>query len=176
MEIGTVVIETEGFFKGSEFIVVSETEGRHAHFGVRMLKVPMPKSEVKSSKPRQAKQERLSQPAIVPGADITYLKECGVDIRVYCAEEHVSNLRYALNRNGSDLPAGFEPSDTHSRGGEYRPYSFGIICTFPAPELGRLETRFSITAGGQAHIARTSFGLALIKAGFPITTWKGKKS
>jgi hypothetical protein len=125
-------------------------------------------------KVRRSRQERLSQLEDVSEEFVSYLCDKGVSIRVYCAEEHVDLLAKLLESNGAALPESFEPSDTHSRGGVYRPYAPGIICIFPAPESGRFSTEFSLTVDGQGHIARTGFGLSLIRAGFPITVWKGK--
>ena len=46
MEIGTVVIETEGFFKGSEFTLTGEHAGVHDKWGERRLLNPVPKTIV----------------------------------------------------------------------------------------------------------------------------------
>jgi hypothetical protein len=40
IKIGTVVIETEGFFKGTEFTLTGEYTGTHPHFGERKLIAP----------------------------------------------------------------------------------------------------------------------------------------
>lgn len=125
---------------------------------------------------KQTREERLRRAEVVSDDFLEYLRAVGVSIRVYCAEEHIGLLADMLEHNGANLSSGFEPSDTHSRGGEYRPYAPGIICIFPAPETGRFPTPFSLTSAGEGHIARTAFGLKLISSGFPITTWKGQKS
>jgi hypothetical protein len=39
-EIGTVVVENEGFYRGTEFTVTSEYTGTHPHFGERKLIAP----------------------------------------------------------------------------------------------------------------------------------------
>lgn len=118
--------------------------------------------------------EREKEPLLTK-AFIRHLQLTGVDIRIFCAEEHVEWLESALGSVGKTLPTDFEISATHSRGGVTRPQSFGIECTFEVPGFD-VPTKFRARADRTASIARTEFGLHLLRAEFPLTSWKGKKS
>lgn len=47
IETGTVVVETSGYFKNCEFVMLENGKGLHDKFGVRALIAPVRKSRTK---------------------------------------------------------------------------------------------------------------------------------
>jgi len=122
----------------------------------------------------RTRKDRKKEPT-VSEQFMAHLRIVGVDIRPFCAEEHIPWLENCLRSAGRELPYGFEHSDTHSRGGVTRPLSYGIECTFEVPPFD-VPHKFRARKNRTTYIARTAFALQLLRAGFVPTTWKGKKS
>jgi hypothetical protein len=124
--------------------------------------------------------KRVSPPRRILAAEIsdilvTYLQKTGVDIRVMAAPEHKEELERMLRKVNSCLPESFECVAVGENGGLTRPWAPGFVCTFKKPPEGMTLLRFHDEGSGIVSTASTPFALGLIKRGFPITAWKGKK-
>jgi hypothetical protein len=102
-------------------------------------------------------------PRPIPDELIKHLQQTGLDIRVMAAPEHLAQLDAQLSSVGVALPPGFQCVAVHENGGLTRPWAPGYISTYISPDTGE-----------KVSSASTAFGFGLLKAGFPITSWKGK--
>ena len=128
LEIGTVVIETEGTLKGCEFVMVNETEGMHKHFGLRMLKSPVPKAVVlKRREPSLTVTEYNAQTALLVLSELNQEQGKGIapcDLHLYMNERgHTTQAGKQFLQN-SVAPL-FTPSGMLRKEGKVRCVSAG---------------------------------------------------
>jgi hypothetical protein len=136
----------------------------------------VPVAAVVSAKTHVRSLPRRIYAAEITDALLAHLSTCGVDIRIMAAPEHEDELVYMLAQVGTTIPEGFECVSVGENGGVTRPWAPGFVCIFQKPPEGACLLHFRDEGGGMVSTASTPFALGLIKRGYPITAWKGKRN
>lgn len=98
MEIGDVVVETEGFFKGSEFTLIAENRGSHPKWGERNLIAPVePKKPVLSPDASQFLLLSKERPDLLESLQRAFQQDADNAIRWSCGTGHDAHLKEADN-------------------------------------------------------------------------------
>jgi len=143
--------------------------------GEPLVPRPSPPSQPKNhTRKRAFNASATIRVAEIPSPLLEFLSEAGVEIRIMAAPEHGEELARLLHYVGASVPEDFQPVDVGSLGGLTRPWAPGFVSRFKKPPAGLTPMCFREEGGGLVSTASTRFALGLIKAGFPITSWKGQ--
>ena len=181
MEIGDVVVETEGFFKGSEFTLTGENKGSHPKWGERNLIAPAvpkaPKVRVKLTGEQRAERasQRISElsPEAVSTALLGYLRtqeEEAVWVRFSWPPSVDSAVRELFCTLDIPLPENARAINSGERGGEPM-YSLSSEVHFPTPPDASILPE-GARVSERVDISRVSFALGLAKERFKIHVTK----
>jgi hypothetical protein len=176
MQIGDVVVETQGFFKDAEFTVTGENLGTNPKWGERRLVAPTvpeaPKVRVKLTAEQRA--ERASQriqellPEGISSDLLGYLrtKQEEVWLRFSWPPSVDTAVRELFSMLDIILPENTRAINSGERGGEPM-YSLSSEVHFPTPPSAIVLPE-GARVSDKVDISRVSFALGLAKKGFDI--------
>ena len=180
MEIGDVVVETEGFFKGSEFTLIAENRGSHPKWGERSLIAPTipaaPKVRVKLTGEQRAERasQRISElsPEEISSALLSYLhtQEEAVWVRFSWPPSVDAAVRGLFCTLDIPLPENARAINSGERGGEPM-YSLSSEVHFPTPPDASILPE-GARVSERVDVSRVSFALGLAKERFKIHVTK----
>jgi hypothetical protein len=179
-DIGTAVIETEGFFKGSEFTYVGGNKGTNPKWGERNLISPTipaaPKVRVKLTGEQRAERasQRISElsPETVSPTLLGYLHTQGeaVWIRFSWPPSVDDAVRELFCTLDIPLPENARAINSGERGGEPM-YSLSSEVHFPTPPDASILPE-GARVSERVDVSRVSFALGLAKERFKIHVTK----